>query len=203
MSGKIFGLGLSRTGTRSLTVALRLLGYNAVHFPEENETFFWLMNGIFDIPEINEHDAITDVQVVRFFKNLDVQYPGSKFILTVRDKEDWLRSTKKHFRGEERYERKDHEILTKASQNLKLFWLRSAVYGTPVWDRELFSNVYDEHVINCTKYFKKRSKSFLIMDICAGQGWNVLCPFLGKDVPDMKFPYKHRKPYRVPVREDK
>ena len=44
--GKILGIGLSRTGTTSLTRALEILGLRAVHFPRR-------------LREIRRHDAAT------------------------------------------------------------------------------------------------------------------------------------------------
>lgn len=34
---KIFGIGLSRTGTRSLSYALKILGYKSVHYRNNND----------------------------------------------------------------------------------------------------------------------------------------------------------------------
>src|SRR5207237_3908 len=47
---KVFGIGLSRTGTTSLTRALELLGYRAKHYPTAESHF-------------EEYDALTDTPV--------------------------------------------------------------------------------------------------------------------------------------------
>jgi len=44
-SRKIFGLGLSKTGTSSLTDALNLLGVKAVHYPHDQRTYEELRAG--------------------------------------------------------------------------------------------------------------------------------------------------------------
>lgn len=62
MTAKGFGIGLSKTGTISLFAALALLGYRAA-----------------------EHDVATDLPLAAFYPQLDERYPGSKFILTLRD----------------------------------------------------------------------------------------------------------------------
>jgi hypothetical protein len=36
---KYFGIGLSKTGTTSLTEALNILGFNIIHNPTKNELF--------------------------------------------------------------------------------------------------------------------------------------------------------------------
>ena len=42
---KIFGVGLSRTGTRSLTQGLQMLGFDAIHYPGDETTYAELSNG--------------------------------------------------------------------------------------------------------------------------------------------------------------
>ena len=83
---KIFGIGLSRTGTLSLTEALKELGYRTVHYPPIPKFFKY----------IDENDAFTDITVSCNYKILDKKYLGSKFILTIRDKESWLKSCENH-----------------------------------------------------------------------------------------------------------
>ncbi len=95
---KVFGIGLSRTGTTSLTQALHLLGYKAIHFPHDSVTraqvyhFFDSELQCLSLALLQEADAITDTPVCCLYKALDQAYPGSKFILTVREKHSWLRS---------------------------------------------------------------------------------------------------------------
>jgi 3'(2'), 5'-bisphosphate nucleotidase len=37
-------------------------------------------------------------------------------------------------------------------------------------------------------YFKDRPQDLLVIDVTAGEGWEKLCPFLGKPTPDIPFP---------------
>src|SRR5262249_42082869 len=83
----VWGIGLTRTGTSSLNRALSLLGYSSVHWPTTRQL-------------LDDHlQAATDESVAAIFKVLDFKYPGSKFILTMRDEDDWVRSTEAHRRG--------------------------------------------------------------------------------------------------------
>jgi hypothetical protein len=45
-----------------------------------------------------------------------------------------------------------------------------------------------EHVHRVRAYFADRPGDLLVMDIAAGDGWGVLCPFLGLPTPDTPFP---------------
>src|SRR3954451_20670364 len=97
-SGRIFGLGLSRTGTTSLTDALELLGYRTIHFPADGRTrnemlaFFATTGGPLRLSLLESADALTDTPVCATFEALDATYPGSRFILTTREKDSWLES---------------------------------------------------------------------------------------------------------------
>jgi hypothetical protein len=78
---KVLGIGLPRTGTYSLAVALRQLGFTTKHYPQE-------------IEDIAIYHACTEVRFP--IKDILQFYPNSKLILTVRDKKKWIRSCNLH-----------------------------------------------------------------------------------------------------------
>src|SRR5262249_30765050 len=119
---------------------------------------------------------------------LDRVYPGSKFILTVREKESWLRSCKDELEHADWVARK--AFLPEQFWKFKEFIL-AAVYGVHHFQRDRFSYVYDTHVRNVTDYFKGRENDFLVLDLCAGEGWEKLCPFLGSPIPSAAFPHSN------------
>ena len=98
MSAKIFGIGLSKTGTTSLYAALDQLGYRSATFRHMRESGLdrWF-EGDFSEDYLANWDAVTDNPISAFYPQLDEQYPGSKFVLTVRDPEAWLTSTRKQW----------------------------------------------------------------------------------------------------------
>ena len=81
----IFGIGLSRTGTTSLHHAFEILGIRsaptsvALLFDPDDEV-------------LGLYEAFTDNPIPFLYQRLDARFPGSKFILTTRDLDDWLRS---------------------------------------------------------------------------------------------------------------
>src|SRR5437667_405805 len=87
-NAKIFGLGLSKTGTTSLANALQILGYRTkdnmgvVKYATDD------LSSV-DLEVVDANDALTDTPIPSFYRALDARYPGSKFILTVRDSEGW------------------------------------------------------------------------------------------------------------------
>ncbi|MEY2458945.1 MAG: hypothetical protein QOG30_775, partial [Acidimicrobiaceae bacterium] len=98
---RIFGIGLNKTGTSSLHEALTILGYESLHWGgpavrrlievslERGEPLLSRLD-----PSL---DAFSDVQALSTnFDRLDDQYPGSRFVLTVRPLEQWLDSRRRH-----------------------------------------------------------------------------------------------------------
>ena len=169
---KVFGVGLSRTGTTSLTKALRMLGYRTVHFPTSDE-------------QIAGHDAATDASVAYRFEELDRAYPGSKFILTVRDEAAWLRSY---------HQFRDQQIKIGRNwpMNREARAVRRAVYGTEEFDAELWRAGFRRHNERVLHYFAERPGDLLVMDVTRGEGWEKLCPFLGKPIPGAAFPFANK-----------
>lgn len=161
---KIFGIGLSKTGTTTLTQALEILGCTATHFPRSDR-------------EIEFCDAATDAPVADIFEQLDIRFPGSKFIYTVREREQWLRSCEKYY-----------SIRQRQPDDIALE-LRRKFYGQAEFDRERFAAGYDRHHERVLSYFADRPGDLLILDICGEDaGWPLLCRFLEKSVPDTPFP---------------
>lgn len=187
-TSKIFGLGLSRTGTRSLTGALQVLGYDTSHYPIDEDTYTELSNGQYDLTLLKYHDGLTDITTVPFYQQLDKAYPGSKFILTVRDKDAWLRSCANHWFNRPAFKHTDDP--DDEVHMLMRQFLRSAVYGCYNFVPERFSWVYDQHVAAVKDYFKDRPDDLLILDICSGEGFEKLAPFLGREIPTEPFPHK-------------
>jgi hypothetical protein len=174
MGAKIFGIGLSKTGTTSLTNALKMLGYRAVHYPPTHQL----------TKILESHDAVTDTTVACCFPTLDRQYPNSRFILTTRDQSSWISSAAKEFQGRDVSEKWKRDV-------------RQKLYGSITWDPDLFLSGYRRHHDYVKSYFKSRPQDLLVLDIVGGDGWEPLCNFLGKKQPIAGFP--HRNKARIPA----
>jgi Sulfotransferase domain len=186
---KVFGLGLSKTGTTSLGGALNTLGIRTVHYPHDQRTFDDLRNGNYKLSILEEYQGIVDIPVAPYYAQLDRVYPNSNFILTVRDRDSWLKSAEVHWRLkiETSDERPEKELGREFTD-----FISACVYGTIKFNRDRFLYVYDTHLRNVCDYFKERPEDFLIMDICSGDGWEKLCPFLGYSAPSTRFPHANR-----------
>jgi hypothetical protein len=176
---KIFCTGLSRTGTKSLTRALRQLGFHIVHYPEDSVTALEVIAGK-PYSLLREYDGITDLHSATRFEQLDREYPGSRFIHTVRGKEGWLESCRQHF---QRY-RANPEPQPRRTMDRTL---HLKAYGSDTFDAARFSDAYDRHSERVIQYFRD-GNNLLLMDITAGDGWDLLCPFLDRSIHEYAFP---------------
>ena len=185
---KVFAIGLSKTGTTSLTRALKVLGFKTKHFP-----FFSLRyssTGVkLNYNKILKFDAFTDSPIALFYKELDHRFPGSKFILTLRNQEAWLKSCENsHVWPGDFVSGKGASKLPLVRRVLKL---HRQVFGTEKFDRKCFQESYESHLAEVKEYFKERESDLLILDICRGDGWKELCQFLEKDIPKIPFPQEN------------
>jgi hypothetical protein len=182
---QVFGIGLSKTGTTSLTRALQVLGYRTKHFP-----FFHLdfskRHLALNLKKISRWEALTDTPIPYFYKQLDETFPGSKFVLTVRDLGAWLRSCARHHVWPGTYV---HDKAVGSARYVRsVLQLHRALYGTVSFDEQTFREHYQRHVDGVIDYFKARPQDLLVIDIERGEGWDRLCPFLGKEIPAAPFP---------------
>jgi hypothetical protein len=191
---KVFGIGLSKTGTTSLTAALRLLGYRAYQAPADLVTqvevyrFFATGEAAIHLSVLKVLDALTDMPVYCLYQPLDKAYPGSKFILTVRGKQAWLRSYQGHWhRHPDMFRERPDSVLAHYTH-----FLNARLYGTQSADPQLLSRAYDRHIAEVLDYFRDRPQDLLVLDICGGDGWSKLAPFLGGAIPEVPFPWENR-----------
>src|SRR5271155_5357200 len=190
---RIFGIGLHKTATTSLHVALCTLGYDSAHWPSGDwaRDIWDEMNAGGRSKTLERSYALSDLPICLLYQKLDAAYPGSKFILTVRDESKWIESVRAHWS----YERNPHrwEWDTYPISNR----LHQALYGRKTFDAEVFLSRYREHNAEVLRYFGSRVgtlreySDLLVMDMDAGADWLELCRFLGKPVPRAPYPKEY------------
>jgi hypothetical protein len=185
-AGKLFCLGLSRTGTTTFHAASVLLGLASAHYPAQ-AAVHWL-RGDFLTDTLLPYDSVSDLPVPVYFRELDRRYPGSKFVLTVRDIDDWLVSVDEFF----------GRTPKSSPQTLLRDLVRAACYGVITFNSTRFRDVYERHLEAVVNHFRDRPDDLLIMDVSKKQGWTALCPFLGCPPPPVPFPHL-RTPYLGPL----
>ncbi|HJL17149.1 MAG TPA: sulfotransferase [Sandaracinaceae bacterium LLY-WYZ-13_1] len=184
----VFGLGLSRTGTRSLTAALHVLGIDTVHYPIDDDTFRALSSGALDFQLLEAFDGITDITVAPYYAQLDRMHPDARFVLTVREEEGWLKSCRNHWTGRDPFAPTETPA---AETHMKIRrFLRAATYGTYAFEPERFRYVYRKHVEDVRRHFAGRPGKLLELNVVGGDGWEQLCRFVDRPVPRQPFPHK-------------
>lgn len=167
----VFGIGFQKTATTSLGDALDVLGYRVTgpfgwNDPDIRETALSRA-----LNRIEGHDAAQDFPWAVLFRALDAHFPDATFILTTRDAEAWFNSMVRHF-------------------GMRSTPMRKWVYGAPYPRRHRSTYVQrmKRHEQEVKAYFAGRPDDLLVMDITQGDGWEVLCPFLGHEIPSQPFP---------------
>jgi len=151
------------------------LGYRSIHNPgklrrEQYEGRFYFSFDAWDaLTNFGEH----------IYPQLDAAYPGSKFIVTVRDKQRWLDSCAWKFA--------EPSISDGGNK------VRTETFGCHVFNRERFSYVYDKHLRDVRDYFRNHPDQLLEFHIDAGDGWGKLCSFLDQPIPTSPFPARNTK----------
>ena len=72
--------------------------------------------------------------------------------------------------------------------------MRKRIYGVgcPEGSEAIYVKRFLKHNADVMQYFKHRSRDLLVMDLAKSHGWEMLCPFLGIDIPDIPFPHSNK-----------
>ncbi len=177
MQGKIIGVGFHKTGTSTLREALKILGYRVKDTTPR--ALIPILRGNYNKIRrmLDRYDAMEDTPWYMIYKELDQLFPGSKFILTIRDEESWYTSVSKHI-GE--LPAAHHE------------WIYGRGKGIVKEHRQNAIEVYRRHNAEVKTYFKNRPDDLLVIDFTKGEQWEPLCRFLNKNIPGVPFPHYNK-----------
>lgn len=200
---KVFCIGRNKTGTTSLKIALRRLGY-FVGDQKEAELIFdrTYHKGDFGpiIAYCRSYQAFQDVpfSFPETYRHLDQAFPGSKFILTVRDSpEQWYKSiTRFHAKIFGGGTLPDHATL-RAVKNDRLGYpgRLPQLYGTPQddpYNREKMIASYSAHNEAVLAYFRDRPDDLLVLNVAQPGGFRKLADFLGVPPKGDDFPWHNK-----------
>ena len=201
---QVLSLGLPRTGTASMQLALQILGYNhtahgfdMISRPEVGTSWMEAVDAKFlnigkpygraEFDALLGHcAAVTDMPCAAFGEELMAAYPEAKIILVERDVEDWHKS----------FDIIITELFSKAA-DVSVKYLeplvgsrialmsRKMIYGyfhanTPDQLRQNAREVYQEHY----RRIREAAPKEKLLEYRLGDGWEPLCKFLGKNIPE-------------------
>ncbi|KAL4862290.1 hypothetical protein BDV12DRAFT_207324 [Aspergillus spectabilis] len=212
---QILAVGISRSGTESLREALHTLGYEYTHHgfdtilpPYDLENIYRLLKkkyktppqpGDKPTPKLTAEDfdiilgdcvGVCDLFAAEFAPELIAAYPDAKVILNTRkDLDSWHKSMQATM-GYFDTNPVDWDWC-KSWFSAELFWVRQAMCRTmmPTFFRGSFASngkwVYEQHVAMIRGLGLPQER---ILEWSVEDGWEPLCEFLGKEVPNEEFP---------------
>ncbi|MBE9078318.1 hypothetical protein IQ241_13620 [Romeria aff. gracilis LEGE 07310] len=181
---KVFGIGWAKTGTSTLGKCFEILGFD--HQSQNLGLAKDLAKP--DLSRImalaQEKETFEDWPWIILYKELDQAFPGSRFILTQREPDQWIRSYK-------------NMLANQGGESEELNEIRRILYGLPFpqVSREAMIQRYRRHNDEVTDYFRDRSDSLLVVNWGKGDGWKELCEFLDKPIPAQPFPHTNKGKY--------
>jgi hypothetical protein len=175
---KVVGVGLNKTGTKTLSVCLTQWGFN--HITWDLASFQQYQRGDYETlwKTMRAYDSFEDWPWPLMYKEIDAQFPGSKFILTIRKSpEVWFAS-----------------LCKMAVRRGPLTRFEQYIYGyaIPHGHKDEHIQFYNAHNQAVEEYFKDRPEQFLKVCWENGDGWKELANFLEKPVPDRPFPHLNK-----------
>jgi hypothetical protein len=212
---EVIGAGLGRTGTLSLHAALEELGYRAYHYVDFSHTKLWyeVTTGEATIDALLQkivdeegYTAIMDNPAADIYTDLLKKYPNAKVILSVRDSPQQFAKSWKVLYGTIEITERDFSLTFPSFfQWISPFWYLKRIrcfmgtthLGLPEchllkqwsdypagWIEEQYER-HNRHVMEHVP-----AEQLLFFNVKAG--WEPLCDFLEKPVPDGK-PFPHVK----------
>lgn len=169
---KIIGIGLNKTGTKTLAHYLRRLGFNNHTF--DLDAFKQYQRGDIAglLKKMEQFDSFEDWPWPLFYKEIDAHFPDARFILTTRATPDiWYRS-----------------LCNMAVRIGPLDEYEQHIYGyaMPQGHRDEHVQFYNRHNAEVEAHFNDRPTKLLKLCWDNGDSVDKLINFLGvEDAPDL------------------
>ncbi|CAI0642896.1 unnamed protein product [Colletotrichum noveboracense] len=207
-------LSFGRNATNGFYHALKILGYKPYHQVEvfkNGVSHIRMMDDAVRAGSLGEgkkftredfdkwfgdYDSVTDVPAW-FLPELVAAYPNAKFVLTERDPEAWRRSVAKTFQPMATFFTTPSVrligmfdaytyYLTQLGHSFRRILYRGYMGGDKERELDECVELYNAH----NKAVKELipPEKLLVVRLEDGLGWDKLCPFIGKDIPDVPYP---------------
>ena len=185
MTLSVIGAGFGRTGTESMKLALEMLGFGPCHHMKEviadsEQKRIWRSIARGDEANWDEafagYNSAVDWPSAYFWRELSTYYPDAKILLTLRSPESWYASMEKtifKFLG---------EGTDRDSVGARI--IAERVFSGRLDDRDHAISNYEKNTAEVQAAFTQDR----LLTYNLGDGWETLCQFLGKPVPDSPFP---------------
>jgi hypothetical protein len=182
---RIFGIGMHKTATNSLHKAFQILGFDSLHWGTGEAPLIWQeMQSQGKSKTLERYYSLCDLPIPLLYKQLDHAYPGSKFILTLRDEKKWLKSVEGLWNEKLNPTRWMWDVYPFSHR------IHKALYGRTDFDAETMLNRYRQHNREVIDYFRDR-EDLLVVNMEEKEQWPGLCSFLNQPIPSIPYPREY------------
>jgi len=217
---QVINAGYPKTGTKTIHEALRILGYNVCdvqenvysHYADWNEVWQGdkpqgrkALQKLYGKNNENGYTAVCDTPTCFLWDTLLDEFPEAKVIHVVRDDEKWWASLEKHIQVEREQflEMWFHRafgpiyrfIFNHSSKPFTTYmdFYRPLVIGAedPNFrkaNKDVILKRKQQHDMWCKEKCPKEKR----LEYRIGEGWEPICKFLNKPVPNVPFPHMNR-----------
>lgn len=116
---------------------------------------------------MKNYNALGDTPLPLLYKECDRKFPDSKFILTTRNKKEWIQSMKWMFRH--------GRVIWQWPLSLNVYL--NKVYGTAWYNEKKLTRTFDKYHKEVYEYFSSRENQLLVVDIDNGFDLKKICDF--------------------------
>lgn len=203
---KVFCIGAGKTGTTSMKILLAQFGFKVGHQPTaEVLSRDWLKdrNAERIINYCYTADAFQDApfRYPNLYKNLDIAFPKSKFVLTIRSSpEEWFESLKRFHTlkfSSDKSRLPSVEDLKNSLYRYKGYLFEHMMFhynypDIPLYDEKYYMRVYLSHNIDVQNYFSSRPNDLIIINLAIKKDIERLTSFLNITTDINEFPWENR-----------
>ncbi len=185
MALSVIGAGFGRTGTESMKLALEALGLGPCHHMKEvhakpAQVALWRAAARGGPPDWEQafagYRCALDWPSAFYGRELSAYYGGAKILLTVRDAESWYASMSKTI----------FKVLEASTDpaSVGMALVGKRVFANRWADRAHAIAVYEANTAQVQAAFGPDR----LLTYNLGDGWEPLCRFLGKPIPNKPYP---------------
>jgi hypothetical protein len=180
----IFGVGMHRTGTRSLDRYFSTLGMMSLHWPRHCEPALAKVCGdpdralrVLD-PLFDHYDCFTDVPFSGLYRELATRFPRSRFVLTYREPRGWWRSMIRHWGLASLV----HITLSPSEQIQYQRYAPTEKVRVSMQDEDVMIAKYEAHFAAVQEYFAASPERLVVVRLESPDKNEILSRFLGSEV---------------------
>jgi hypothetical protein len=190
MALEVIAIGLPRTGTEALKVALETLGYGPCYpmvevIAHAEHVALWERAAVVKNWDVvfDGYRAAVDFPAMFHWRRLVAHYPAAQVVLSVRDAAEWYASIAATILAVVARDPTTDPVTTRRRALVRRD-LIGGLFQARSHDRAWMIDFFARHQADVTASIAR--ERLLIFDVRSG--WPALCAFLGRDIPDAPFP---------------